>query len=100
MPFTPVGGARFLVARGQDRAAWVAALGRALQSICEDNELSGVHVNFCARDEIEPLRELGFELRIGVQYHWHNWTDPIYVAHTDDGGGLRWEMLKWKEGPG
>ena len=30
VPFTPVGGARFLVAPGEDRAAWVHRLGAAL----------------------------------------------------------------------
>jgi len=72
VPFTPVTGARFLVAPGEPRARWVERLGGALVSLCRDSELSGVHVNFCREDEIEPLRAQGFELRIGVQYHWHN----------------------------
>jgi predicted N-acyltransferase len=37
-----------------------------------DNELSGAHVNFCVEEEIAPLQEAGYELRVGVQYHWHN----------------------------
>ncbi len=72
VPFTPVTGARFLVARGERRSDWLAKLGAALVEICGDNDLSGVHVNFCRADEIEALRPLGFELRVGMQYHWKN----------------------------
>jgi len=94
VPFTPVGGERFLVAPGQDRATWIGALGGALLSICQDNELSGVHVNFCARDEIEPLRELGFELRIGVQYHWHNHDYADFDAYLERFRSKRRNQIK------
>src|SRR4029077_8091242 len=30
------------------------------------------HVNFCAEDEAETLRELGYLERLGYQYHWRN----------------------------
>jgi predicted N-acyltransferase len=76
VPFTPVTGSRFLVAPGHDRGAWIRRLGAGLREICLQNELSSVHVNFCQPDEIEPLREVGFELRVGIQYHWinHGWS--------------------------
>ena len=72
VPFTPVTGARFLVAQGERRAEWIARLGAALVDLCRESDLSGVHVNFCRADEIAALREIGFELRVGVQYHWKN----------------------------
>jgi hypothetical protein len=72
VPFTPASGARFLVAAEEDRAAWVARLAGALVEICRETDLSGVHVNFCREDEIAPLRASGFDLRVGVQYHWRN----------------------------
>jgi uncharacterized protein len=72
VPFTPVTGARFLVAAGERRAEWIERLGAALVELCRESDLSGVHVNFCAEDEIAPLCAQGFELRIGVQYHWRN----------------------------
>ncbi len=71
-PFTPVGGARFLVAPGEDRAHWIRQLGQAIREFCVQNELSSAHVNFCREDEVEPLQQLGYVLRVGVQYHWHN----------------------------
>jgi predicted N-acyltransferase len=46
VPFTPVTGARFLTAPGRDRAALIGQMAQALLSICEQNELSGIHVNF------------------------------------------------------
>ncbi len=72
IPFTPVTGARFLVAPGLDRADWIRRFGAGLREICTQNELSSVHVNFCLPDEIEPLRDAGFDLRVGIQYHWIN----------------------------
>jgi predicted N-acyltransferase len=72
IPFSPVSGARFLVAEGEDRQEWVRRLGKALREICDANELSGAHVNFCRPEEAEALAALGFHTRIGLQYHWHN----------------------------
>jgi len=72
VPFTPVTGARFLVENGGDRAHWVRVLAAALRELCRENGLSGVHVNFCRDDEIAPLAESGYLLRLGLQYHWRN----------------------------
>lgn len=72
VPFTPVTGARFLVAPGADRASAIRLLGRALRDICDGNRLSSVHVNFCRRDEAAALEELGFLARTGFQYKWRN----------------------------
>jgi hypothetical protein len=72
VPFTPVTGARFLVAPGEDRGAWIAKLAGALRDLAGANDLSGVHVNFCREDEFVALRDAGWLARIGLQYHWHN----------------------------
>ncbi|RIK99313.1 MAG: GNAT family N-acetyltransferase [Proteobacteria bacterium] len=70
VPFTPVGGARFLVAPGAERLAWIARFGDALREIALANQLSGVHVNFCREDELAVLRDAGWLPRLGLQYHW------------------------------
>jgi predicted N-acyltransferase len=80
VPFTPVGGARFLVAESEAREPWIGRMAAALRELCTANELSGVHVNFCREDELEPGRRAGFQLRIGVQYHWLN---PGYASFED-----------------
>jgi predicted N-acyltransferase len=72
VPFTPVAGARLLVAPGEDRPAWIQRLGAALRDVCNGNDLSGVHLNFTRGDETEPLRREGYLLRVGFQYHWRN----------------------------
>ncbi len=72
VPFTPHTGRRFLTAPGTDRAGLINLLGLALSSICEDNKLSSVHVNFCEPDEAAALAPIGFMERLGYQYHWHN----------------------------
>ncbi len=72
VPFTPVTGARFLVAAGEDRAKWIGRLAASLREICESNELSGVHINFCRASETEALSPSDYLLRVGFQYHWKN----------------------------
>jgi predicted N-acyltransferase len=72
VPFTPVTGARLLVAPGEDRRYWLQALAASLRSTCLGNDLSGVHVNFCLEDELEVLEDLGYQIRVGLQYHWIN----------------------------
>ncbi len=72
IPFTPVTGARFLVAPTGDRAAWEKRLATALRELCLGNELSSVHVNFCHKSELDALTATGFLPRMGIQYHWHN----------------------------
>jgi len=71
-PFTPHTGRRFLTAPGTDRFALVNLLGRALASICTDNKLSSLHVNFCEPDEAAALASIGYLERLGYQYHWQN----------------------------
>ncbi|HKJ25727.1 MAG TPA: GNAT family N-acetyltransferase [Myxococcota bacterium] len=75
VPFTPVSGARFLTEPGlprKERKAAIATLGAALVDLCRDNDLSGVHVNFCRPDELGVLQKGEFVARVGMQYHWAN----------------------------
>jgi len=72
VPFTPVSGARMLVAADADRATWEERLSNALRDLCLGNRLSGAHVNFCRESEFEALSSAGFLPRIGFQYHWIN----------------------------
>ena len=72
VPFTPVTGGRLLTAPGVERAGWLDPLAGALRQLCTENQLSGVHVNFCRGDEKEALERAGFLPRLGYQYHWFN----------------------------
>jgi hypothetical protein len=91
VPFTPVGGARFLVAAGEDRGRWIAAFAGALRDIALANDFSGVHVNFCNDDEVAVLREAGWLPRLGLQYHWINRAWPDFDAYL---GSLRHKRRK------
>jgi predicted N-acyltransferase len=86
VPFTPVTGARFLSAPGFDRAEAIALLGGGLHQLCDDNDLSGAHVNFCLPEERDALAEHGWLLRVGLQYHWRN---AGYQSFDDYLGHLR-----------
>ncbi|MGH7785275.1 MAG: GNAT family N-acetyltransferase [Candidatus Binatia bacterium] len=72
VPLTPATGRRLLTHPDRPREALLATLAQGLVELCGSNELSSVHVNFCADDEVAPLREAGFLHRQGVQYHWRN----------------------------
>lgn len=72
VPLTPATGQRFLTHPEHPRSPLLALMADALRDLCARNELSSVHVNFCADDEIAPLRAAGFLHRQGVQYHWRN----------------------------
>ena len=72
VPFTPAGGRRFLLAPDQKAEDWLPAFGVALRKLADQNDLSGAHVNFCEQDEAQALARVGYETRIGVQYHWFN----------------------------
>jgi predicted N-acyltransferase len=80
VPFTPVTGARFLVAPGVPRPEVVAALAGALEDVCRRRELSSVHVNFCLPDEVAALEGRGWLRRTGWQYHW---TNPGFASFDD-----------------
>jgi predicted N-acyltransferase len=85
VPFTPVAGARLLVAPGS-RPERLEQVARGLRAVCERAALSGVHVNFCRPDEVAPLQAAGFLPRLGFQYHWEN---AGYASFEDYLGRLR-----------
>lgn len=91
VPFTPVAGRRFLVAKHLHRPGIVKMLGKALRDLCDENEVSSVHVNFCADDEAEALAEIGFSERLGFQYKWRN---RGYGAFEDYLAALRHKRRK------
>jgi predicted N-acyltransferase len=72
VPLTPATGQRILTHPERSRAPLLELVAQALRDVCTSNDISSVHVNFCAADEIAPLRDAGFLHRQGLQYHWHN----------------------------
>ncbi len=72
VPFTPVTGTRFITDTKEDRGLLIHLIGQTLIRICKESKISSVHVNFCLEDEMEPLKQVGFMPRIGLQFHWQN----------------------------
>ena len=72
VPLTPATGQRILTHPERAREPLLAVVAGGLRDVCTSNEISSVHVNFCAADEIAPLRAAGFLHRQGLQYHWRN----------------------------
>jgi len=68
VPFTPVTGGRLLAA---DPPARIALANAALQ-FAQAERVSSLHVLFPEADDAETLRECGYLMRTGVQFHWHN----------------------------
>lgn len=68
VPFTPVTGARLLAAHHQDRVL----LAHALIDLARQLKLSSLHLLFPRDEDLAALREAGYMVREGVQFHWHN----------------------------
>lgn len=97
VPFTPVTGARILLAPGLSLAAEGAgpavagAMVDALTRVAASADLSGVHVLFPRRAEHDFLVSRGFLSRVTHQYHWEN---RGYGSFDDWLGDLRSKKRK------
>lgn len=81
VPFTPVTGPRLLVAPDEDPEPLRLALAGVLVEMCDQMELSSVHVNFTSEAEVEALRQAGFHARLGIQYHWHRHGESSFDGY-------------------
>lgn len=72
IPFTPAPGPRLLTHPKQDYNACARALYHAAIAVCEQQNLSSVHWLFTLDSEAQMLKDAGYSLRLGCQYHWHN----------------------------
>ncbi len=68
VPFTPVAGPRLLARDAAARAALIEVLVATQHA----TELSSTHVLFPPEEHARQLRDAGFLLRSGVQFHWLN----------------------------
>lgn len=70
IPFTPVPGPRLLTR--PDRPELRGQLIAAMQQLVASNELSSAHVTFIEEADRQAFEEAGWQLRSGLQFHWHN----------------------------
>ncbi|MVW77575.1 GNAT family N-acetyltransferase [Bordetella sp. 02P26C-1] len=95
IPFTPVSGARLLAHNDADRAL----LARGLIALGRQFGLSSVHVLFPSEGDRGILRDAGFMLREGVQFHWENagytdWAQYLASFSHDKRKKLRQDRKK------
>ncbi len=73
VPFTPCTGARFLVAKGEDREACTRALLAGARALSTEHGLHVLEVLFPAKAEVDELTKVqGLAGRVDFQFHWHN----------------------------
>lgn len=72
VPFSPVTGARLLVAPGADQARIRPLLLAGLVELTTRLDLSSAHVTFLTAEEAALGGEREMLHRQGVQFHWHN----------------------------
>ena len=80
VPFTPVTGPRLLVRADADQERTREALIAGMIGLCNQLEVSSVHVTFATEGEWEMLAEHGFLQRTDQQYHW---TNESYASFDD-----------------
>ena len=68
VPFTPVAGPRLLAHTDQDKLT----LAQGAIALAKQNGLSSVHVLFTQAQDLAILKQAGYMVREGVQFHWHN----------------------------
>ncbi|HVK93190.1 MAG TPA: GNAT family N-acetyltransferase [Noviherbaspirillum sp.] len=68
IPFTPVTGGRLLARNAEAEKILVDTL----LSLQQDNGLSSTHILFPPEAQAQTLKNAGFMLRSGVQFHWLN----------------------------
>ncbi|OIQ95245.1 hypothetical protein GALL_227230 [mine drainage metagenome] len=73
VPFTPVTGPRLLAKSHSDKLA----LAKAAIHYTEKLGISSIHVLFPDSSDLAALKEAGYSIREGVQFHWnnHNYQD-------------------------
>lgn len=67
-PFSPVTGPRLLANNAECRSLLAKGAIAAAQQL----KVSSLHILFPNATDLMTLRELGFMLREGLQFHWHN----------------------------
>jgi hypothetical protein len=66
----------------------------------EDTDGIGNFVTYLAKlTDLDPTPRIVFERESAtVDYHWQDFSEPIFMPHEDD-EGLRWDLLDWTENP-
>ena len=72
VPFTPVTGPRLLAPAGPEAEAVQTALLSTCVGLCDQADVSSLHVTFPTEVEFDLMGEAGLLQRTGIQFHWLN----------------------------
>ena len=72
VPFTPVTGPRLLAPPGPGAEEVRTALLSTCVGICDQIDVSSVHITFPTEDEFDLMGDAGLLQRTGIQFHWLN----------------------------
>ncbi|WP_097458835.1 GNAT family N-acetyltransferase [Mangrovitalea sediminis] len=72
VPFTPSTGPRLIIRPGYNAADIGRLIADALQDKALETGLSSWHILFPDQASFDALRDAGFSIRLGCQFHWHN----------------------------
>ena len=72
VPYTPATGPRILISDTANREAVATQLIQLAQDWSQSENLSSLHWLFTNKEDTRRLKDAGFLLRLGCQFHWHN----------------------------
>jgi predicted N-acyltransferase len=72
IPYTPVTGARLLLASNVDKPRLRRQLADAALELARAEQVSSLHWLFTSHEDTAALQQQHFMLRTGVQFHWYN----------------------------
>jgi predicted N-acyltransferase len=72
VPYSPITGARVLIAPGFEPRLALDALARGARQLADSQELSSLHWLFPETEQADALEAAGYLRRSGCQFHWSN----------------------------
>jgi len=72
VPFSPVTGPRFLSGSSENHPHYAKLLSAGAKQIAVKYGLSSVHITFLTEEDLSPLAENDYHIRVGEQFHWQN----------------------------
>jgi len=94
VPFTPVPGPRLLVRHGADQTTIARTLSAGLVELAKRHDVSSAHLNFLPENEAAILDQMGFLIRHGHQFHWHNRNYGTFDDFLGDLSSRKRKMIK------
>tara|TARA_B100000900_G_scaffold367071_1_gene343338 strand:- start:100 stop:1233 length:1134 start_codon:yes stop_codon:yes gene_type:complete len=80
IPFTPVNRSKFIYSK---KSIKIDSIIQPLQKFLKESETSSFHINFVDENISNILKNYNFFQRIGIQYHWKNYSYSCFKDYLD-----------------